>query len=306
MGMLNFLNKFNWGRGRYKRLSRTKKIIYSSGLVLIILLVLVFSYFSFKMWAISPAELELAKLANSWDKELICHETCRARRQQISSVIVGDLKQNKESVVAQRLEEYFLNDAVSSGFKENIIDILAVVYGPNQPPSYIQSYFKQLDAQPALQASILGLFSPAALGVTVSGANQASKILSKQNPLNDYFLILQSERNLAVKIKAVTALSNATDKEHNFSAEQLLLIRDLILDLSTPHYLRQSLVLLLSDYYAFFPIETGEILYIVYDSGVTGDEISRAFSADILNRVAGENLIVPEVSSAAWAEYYNN
>ena len=294
------------GRERYQRLSFAKKVIFIFSLVLIIFLTLILSYFSFKMWAISPAELELAKLADSWDKEDICHETCQMRRQQISSVIVGDLKKNKESVVTQRLEEYFLSDSVSFGFKENITDILAAGYGPNQPPTYIQSYFNQLDAQPALQASILGLFSPAALGVTVSDVNQAFDTLSGHNPLNDYFLILHSERNLAVKIKAVAALSNATDKEHNFSAEQLLIIRHLILDSLTARRLRQSLVLLLSDYYTFFPAETAEILYIVYDSGVGDDEISRAFSADILNRVAGENLIMPEVSSAAWTEYYNN
>ncbi len=311
MNKLNWLSRLNWreklragwrqGRERYRNFPVPKKIMVALGLAAAVLAATGITYFSLSLFLISPAEIKLAELADSWNKEELCHEVCAAARRQAALAVADDLKNNPDVRTARLLKKYFLSATAGPEFKGELVRILAAAYGADNPPDYIKSYFDQSDGAPAVQAAILVVFRPAALNINAPAGRAAGL-----SPLADYFLILKSNRDLAVKQAAVEILSNEPDKAHNFSVSQLPLIRDLILDQATPPRLRQSLVLLLGDYFFLFPADTALILRIVYDSGVAGDEISRAFSADILNRLDGAKRPVPAVSPESWEEYYNN
>jgi len=259
------------------------------------------TYISISLCLVSPAEIKLAALAASWGKEKICHEDCAAARQQDATAVIADLKADPDSRAARRLREYFLSAAASPDFQAELVRILAAAAGADNPPDYVKDYFQRSDGSPLVQSAILSFFRPSALGASASAGSVAST-----SPLAGYFSILGGDSDLSVKQAAVEALSNESDKAGNFSAGQLRSLRGLILDPATPRRLRQSLVLLLGDYLPLFPGAAASILHSVYQSGVGGDEVSRAFSADILNRLAGAKLVLPPVSPEAWAEYYDN
>jgi hypothetical protein len=288
-----------WREG-YHSFALSKKIIIMLGLSGAILLALGLTYFSYHMIRLSPAEIKLAALAYAINQKKPCHETCAAERHQATQIIIDDLKNNHNNRTARRVEKYFLAGEIGEEFKQELVKIIGRAYGADNPPDYIKTYFKQADAVPALEAAILGIFSPRALNLDDEHENTATSSLAA------YFSLLNSQSDLVLKLAAVENLSNEEDKIKNFSLDQLNQLREIILQPTTPSRLRQSLVMLLSDYFSLFPQATAVILHDVYDSDMTDDIISRAFSADILNREAGEKLAMPIISPEAWAEYYND
>jgi hypothetical protein len=247
------------------------------------------------MLIVDRTELSLEKLHRSYRDEPICHETCAAARETAVSVIVQRLKEYPGSNNTQRLKAYLLdgnNEDNEIDFQIGLIDIIREAFGSDNPPGYVRDYMAEGE-EPSVRAAILSSFSAWALS-------------DAANPFDYYYEILASGEDIIVKLAAVRALSSTADQESLFASEQLRYIKKIIFDSENDKRLRQALILLLGDYYPVFPNETKDILSVFYKTDISGDSISRAFAADILNRLAGEELAVPEVSAAEWDEYYSN
>ena len=288
-------------RARFlKRYSAGQKFLLA-GIVLGFLLVF---YLAGAMLILSGAELRLAELRASWEEEPICREDCQLWRRGKVAEIVRELERKPDSRLARRFKKYFYDQNLSREFKIELVKITRQAFGPDNPPAYLKDYVQlsgsEIDSR--LQAAIIAVFSPLAL---------ASEELATFGPLDFYFSLLLSEADLFLRREAVRSLSNHPDKSKDFSANQLEIIKSLVLDLDLDNRLRQDLVFLLGDYYPFFPDKSREIWAAIYDF-VFNDEISRALAADFLNRLAilaGEDdQAWPdlEISAAAWEEYYQD
>lgn len=296
------INFKNW----FKSCSFKKKLLLGGGILTILILI----YLLIALLAVSPVEIRLAELKNSWENEKICHESCALRRAEAEEAVVGvlmvDFNAVKESRLAKRLKIYFLDEKLSAEFRSELVKILRRAYGPAKPPLYLKDYLTRDDGNPAVQATIINSYGAAVLNQAALNDKGGDK--AGVSPLNYYFTLLTGDRDLVLKLEAIRALSNYPDKINYFSTDQLAAIEKLALDPATDSRLRPSLILLLTDYYPLFPKETAAILKMIYGEKNAGDEISRAFAADILNRFGakGDKWPIPAVSDAAWDEYYNN
>lgn len=257
-----------------------------------IILALVLLYPVVSMLAVSRAGLDLERLRRSFRDEPICHEACASEREAAESAIIKELKEKPSSRDWRRLESRFLDETEEISFRISLVSVAQGIFGSDNPPGYIRAYMTEGDDS-SLKAAIISSFSASALSASV-------------NPLDYYFEILTGADDLIVKSAAIRALSSSANKEEYFDIGQLEHIKKLIFNSGTDKSLCQSAILLLGEYYPVFPEETKNILSVFYKTESRGDSISRAFAADVLNRLGGEELIVPEISAAEWEEYYNN
>lgn len=276
-------------RNFFRRLFASRRKLFLIGGALLLLIV---SYLSVAILMVSPAEMNLERLRRSFRDDLICHEACAAGREASISIIVKDLKENPDSSGARHLKDYFLDEKNNLAFRIRLIGIIRTAIGPDNPPGYIKDFMAG-GGDSLIRAEILMAF-------------KASALSSEDNPLDYYYKIIAGNDDLTVKLAAIRALSSLEDKSDYFDIGQLELIKKIIFDSGTDKRLRQPLVLLLGDYYRLLPDETKNILIALYKTESSGDNISRAFAADILNRLAGEELSVPEISPVEWDSYYNN
>ena len=249
-------------------------------------------YLLILMLSVSGSELCLEDLRRSFEEEKICHEDCSVQREKSSLELIGGLADNPDSKAAKRLEDYFLDEDSDLDFRIALIDIISRSAGNDNPPDYIKEYLRG-GANAPVRAAILSSFT-------------ASALSSEINPLDYYYKILAGQEELAVKLAVIRVLSSLNDKKEYLDSGQLELIKGIIFNSGTDKRLRQPLILLLSDYYLFFPDEAKGLLSAYYLTASDGDTISRAFAADSLNRLGEDEYIVPEVSPEEWDEYYND
>lgn len=277
-----------------------KRWILAVGLPLAALLI----YFSWAVATVNPAELKLAELKYSWDRELICHEDCSDRRRAAENIIISAIRRDPDSPAARRLQDYFLDQNTTEEFKSELILILRTAVGETVAPGYLAAYLKDSGANPTLQAAIIEAFSPTALGFP-----PAAEPGGGSGGLDYYFDILSGAGDWRLKMAAVRVISNYPDQSAVLNVSQLNVIKKIIFTRETERHWRQQLVLLLADYQKLFPGPTEEILVEVYNTDITDindDAVSRVFAADILNRRGAGQLALPIVSPEQWEEYYNN
>jgi hypothetical protein len=261
------------------------------GLSFLGLLAVFIIYVAVALLSVSRAEISLARLKNSLETEKICHENCQLNRAQEQTEIVKAL-QTSEGRLKKRLLKYFFDSQESREFKKELIKIWRQGSQTNDLPSELEEYLQSPVGDPELQALIIKSWL---------AENTA------RPRIDYYFSLLSGDADLILKEEAVYALSNIKDKKSYLTAAQLENISHLVLSATTANKLRQSLILLLADYYSLFPAETENILLAVYKNSNLPDKISRAFSADLLNRRRGLiKFTLPEISASEWAEYYNN
>lgn len=256
-------------------------------------------YVTVSMLVLSRGEIYLAALRTSYRLEPLCHDRCLRERYQIRDRVVTELKTKQFGRLARRIENYFMNPEEDFNFRSELALIYQQALGRDNPPDYLRAYVANSQSDERLVARLLTLFSPLAL------SGDSTLI----NPLDYYFSVLNSGASLAMSEAAVLGISNYPDRESTFRVEQIATLKELIMSPGTDDRLRPSLVMLLGDYYSLWPDETSEVLRTVYTL-LVGDEISRAFSADLLNRFEpqggpeGGEWVAPEVSSEAWSKYY--
>jgi len=292
---------------KLRRFRLSQKLIIGAAL----LLAGVGLYFLWALRSVSSAQLSLAELKSSWDRDIICHEACALSRQKDEDVVIAGLKkdhldasvlavgaESNQSGLSRQFRSYFEEPGAKAGFQKELINLWSEAAGPDNPSAYFKNYFQNASSGNEVAAAMLTSFSAASL----TGTDDSGQV---DPPLTYYFNLLKSTSSLDMKQAAIKFLSNYPDKPRDFSKQQLVLIKSLILDKNTATSLRQSLVLLLDDYYQLFPKMTILVWQNIYQSKNT-DEISRLFTADLLNQEAGQNLALPEVSMTAWQNYYHN
>jgi len=271
---------------RKKRGSLKAKIIIG----IISLIIILTLYLIFSLLFIGRERIILAKLRNSYNFEIICHEDCRLRRELEINKLINLLKQ-KNKKLEEQIKNIILNEEEEIELRQELIKILSQVNDTENIPEYLKLYLEDSSAEVALQTTIINSFAVE--------ANEEAEI-------KYYFNLLAGEADLNLKLEVIRSLSNFENKKKLFSKTQLELISKLALEQNTSKNLRAPLILLLSDYYPLFPNETKKILTQVYNNKNT-DKISRIFAADTINRYLKNNkLTVPEASNEEWNNYYNN
>jgi hypothetical protein len=272
-------------RTSWQKCSLKQKIWWLAGGLVAPLVV----YLLIALSSVSAGEVRLAELAGSWTKEKVCHEACASNRRALEEAIIDELAGSTRSArrTARRLEIYFLDEDSDAAFRQRLVSILGRAFGPDDLPPYLSDYLAREDGQADVRAAIIDAYGTAF------------------SP--DYYLtVVKGSGETSLKQAAVRALSVYPDKAFNFSVAQLATIGESVFDKTLPQSLRAALVLLLSDYYSLFPTETDKLLRTIYGADKEVDVISRAFAADILNRHGQKTWLLPDISEAQWAEYYNN
>lgn len=294
-----------------------RKIIFilsSAALFLIIFLLI-------SLLRVSQSEIALAELKESFKREPICHEECYLWRENKENIIGLDLK-NGSVKLEKRLVTYWYDQAENFDFKKELVRIAFLAYGRDNLPAYLGDYLTDPKADQRLVREISTNFylNPqnnqnllVSLAEAINNAAsstekiEAIKTLGKvggDSEIDNYFLLLNSSEDLPVKLQAIKNISNILEKSKYFTSEQLEKIRDLILTSEIEADLRRELVLLVGDYYLVYPEESAAIWKEVSEN-TNLDSISRLFSSDNLNHLAGTKLELPAVSPEEWADYYN-
>ncbi len=270
---------FNWhGLKRGQTLFRAFVLILFVGL----------AYFLFSLIFISPGQLSWLRLRQSWQSEAICHEACWARRRAWQADIVSRLSSGDRQLSIS-IKEYLESGPVSVESRQELVKLLALAFGPNNPPDYLVDMIDE--AEPDLQAAYYSSFHP-------QGLLAAPYYVS---------LAADSSQAMPVRLAALASLSGLPEGNRRIDSNQLAILGGLALSAETEAKLRQRLVLVLTDYYSDFPELVPEILKKIYASDSLADDISRAFAADWLNRLsASSSYPLPPVSEAQWQDYYNN
>jgi len=301
-----------------QKLFKTQRRSIISGLS--ILGIIMFLSLMLSFVSISKSEIALAEIEKSVAQEIACHEACFAWRQERERLIVSELKKGSKKI-SQRIFNDWQNAKKSIEYKKEIIKILALTYGANNPPNYINDYLSNPGVEQALVFEILSKFQIDSHTsdklsntlndeiITATSSQEKISILKTMSIVNSpgeidsYFMILKSGDETALKREAIKNISNIREKSLVFTLDQLKTIESLIHNLETDARFRQELVLLIGDYYRVFPEQSVGLWQGVFTNSSL-DNISRAFSADSLNHLAGLSLTLPEISPTEWSEYY--
>lgn len=273
-----------------------------------------------KMMSFSSSELALAALEDSFRNDEVCHEKCSQWRLEKEKEIVGDLK-NASRKIEKRIFTYWQSSLTSLDFKRELIRLLAMAYGEDNPPEYIREYMSRPELNVALLREIVTNFNSSAsrnqimkkniyniIKVSESGEDKVEaiktlKIINNDSEIDAYYQLLVSSSSPELKLEIVKNISNIKDKRRLYTIYQLNEIKNLVLMQDTNEKLRQELALLLGDYFLIYPKESAVIWRSIYDDKSL-DSISRSFSADSLNHLTNANLELPLVSDMEWSNYY--
>lgn len=272
---------------RYFIFFQQRKIIWRKFFLTLSLALFLFFliYYSSSFFLISQEEICLENLKQSFMQESLCHEDCAAQRVKDKKCLSLNLKRKPK--IEKKMQSYIYNENMQLDFRIFLIGVFRNVYGADNPPESLFHYLSLQSGNKSLQAAIIRFF------------NFSNLSANKDNPLDYYFAILENENSAnEIRLEAAVKIATYKDGEKYFSIHQLTLIESIIFNRTSDKYLRQSLVLLLADYLSVIPEETKILLEKIYQSNFSGDNISRAFAADLLG------VPLPEISQAEWDAYY--
>lgn len=241
-------------------------------------------YYSLAFLLISKSDVCLAELKRSFEEDLICREACALNRLENKKCLISVLKNNKK--LEKKLSQIFLDESLNLEFRKELINIFASIYSYERAPDFLSNYFSEEGGDKNLKLSILRSFK------------EVEEIRGQTSLIDYYFSVFKDNLDPSIQQEALVKISAYPEKFVAFTSEQINFIREQIFLENQDSRLRQSLVLLLSDYHKFFPEEVEFLWRDILVANFYQDNISRAFAADFLD----EN--PPEVSQAEWNNYY--
>lgn len=301
----------------FKKMSKKWRTV----LMLVVPILLLLIYFLLKLFSVSDSEIALAELQKSYTNDSICHGKCAIWRRERELIIVKDLKDKPERLL-KRIEYYWSALPDDSEFKIEVVQIMFLAYGEDNPPVFIKNYVDSQTANLSLLREIIIRFNSLAVNNRRLSSNltqliktsssseikiEAVKTLKEINndgEIENFFQILATNSDLDLKLEVIKNISNIRDKTDVYTLEQLEIIRTIVINPDSEINFRQSLVQLIGDYYLIYPEESRDIWQDVYDNPAL-DNISRNFSGDYLNHLSNMNLDLPSVSENEWEDYYN-
>jgi hypothetical protein len=278
-------------------------------------------YLGISFLSVSKTAVALIELESSFAPEIICHEKCALFRQAREQLIISDLRRSNTKT-AKRLFKSWQNKKLSLGFRREIVKLLFLAYGANNPPPYLKTYLVENEADLEVIQEIIARFPLIVNGYEEFKNKLAERLaqepsleerldflrilreISNDSEIDSYFTVLLGSDDKDFKRETLKNISDIKDKTRYFKLEHLEIIKALILKDATDNSLRRELALLIGDYYLVFPEESAALWEEIYRQESL-DAITRLFSADSLNHLRQSNLILPEVSTEEWNEYYN-
>jgi hypothetical protein len=270
----------------FNKLPKTKKILFGTLLVCFFII----SYLIVSLFSINTNRLELAQFRKDVMLAGPCHEDCLLKRKLVEEKLGGSLK--TDSKLENDIKKYFLEndgDINNVGFQKELLKIIVLAYGSNNPPEFILDYLTNQNSNPAIKAEIIRLFLAS---------------IPDKSLFDYYFLVLNSAEDKLVKEEALRTLSNLENKINVFKVEEIINLKELILSEDISLSLRSDILLFLGEYYPVFTEETKLALTEIYAS--TQEPIIKIFAADMLISFGYNEFLIPEASDAEWADYFNN
>lgn len=250
-------------------------------LVLISPIFILFIYYSISFLTISRADICLEKLKRSFNNEELCRDNCALSRLENKKCVLNEFR--KASKIERKIFHYLAQKELVFNFRRELVDIIRLAYQNQEAPSVLLTYLESDLIDEKIKAEIFKAFDWEIKG---------------RSPISHYLDIINSDASLELRLAAVLKISIYYDQKSALSVDDLEILQKVIFKTNTPTYLRQSLVLLLGDYYKLYPEATRELLSEIVEANFYQDNISLAFAADLIG------LELPEVSQAEWDRYY--
>lgn len=301
---------------KFFKKDKKRRWLFLSALILLGLI----TYLSVAFFTISPEEVALAELRQTFVPGIICHEKCALFREARERLIATAWRRQQAKTSKLFFKSWQETDS-NPAFRQELVKLFYLADSDNPPP-YLKAYLIADEADLGVIREIIFRFPLITSGYSEFKNKLASRMaqapslaerieflkilreISNDSEIDSYFSVLIGEEELDFKRETIKNISNIKDKSAYFTLEHLDIIEALILKDETEPALRRDLALLIGDYYLVFPKEAALLWKKVYAEKDL-DTITRLFSADNLNHLESSNLDLPEVSPAEWAEYYN-
>lgn len=289
---------FDFKLTSWKKLLKSLRPI-SLVLVVVIPIAILSLYYLIALFSVSPKALCLEALKFSFENDKVCRDNCALYRLENKTCLIEALKfksQTKNSSelitknsfeissLEKKIFNYLKNEDLDYNFRFELVNVIAQASSNKIAPDFLVSYLESPLGDEKIKAEIFKAFDWE---------------LVASEPLAYYLAIINSEASLELRLAAALKISSYPEKNLAFKVNDLEILREVIFNIKTPSYLRQSLVLLLGDYRRYFPEESNLLLAEIEKANFKSDNISRAFAADFID------LPLPEISQEEWNDYYN-
>lgn len=307
---------------KIKKFVRKNWLICAGSFGFILLLMMFLPLFR-SSWLYYPDSLRvriaLKKLVASSETARYCREDCLSKRLVYTEIISNFLKQ-KENNLESDLETAITHPKILAETRSLLIKIwqesgrapslkLKELYNNSDTDIYLRAELANAWPElssPSFFAEVIGNFKgadsdkdrEAILALLVNRSDLVILKLIWDIILNDY------PDNL--KAKAWFLLANIDNKKMAYQSEDLINLRAILESANYPQRLKDQAILILSDYYPFYPEPSELLLLDVVSRTKYFDNYQRTFAIDILNKNRSEKISAPSLSLVDWDKYFRN
>jgi len=288
----------------------------------IILLMMLLPVFR-SSWLYFPDSLRtriaLKKLAASSETAMYCREDCSAKRLLYKNIISSGLSREKEKLLPD-LEAVILDSKTLPEIRSLMIAIWQS--GGFEPSAKIIEYYNNSNNLFSLRAELASAW-PQISGTSFYGEiignfktaksdqekeNLLSLLIGKSDQVivNLIWNIILGDYSDNLKNKAWFLLSNIENKQTAYKIGDLDNLRAVLESGDYPHRLKDPAILVLNDYYLYYPELSEALLLDVISRAKYFDVYQRNFAIDILNRQRTVKLPNLEISPADTDTYFKN
>jgi hypothetical protein len=264
------------------------------------------------------AKIAISKLAADKQTAIYCREDCLANRLLYKNIIVSALKSNKDLLTD--LEVLIINPKVLTEIRFLVIKIWQES-GAEPSPKLKEFYSNsdnafnlRLDLAQAWPQLVTDSFSAEVIGNFKNSSSDQEKIvllnslLGKSDPVITKLIweIILDDYSSSLKNKAWFLLANIENKQSAYQVADLETLKTILDSKDYPVRLKDRAVLILSDYYTFYPDLIETLLVEIVNRSEDFDTYQRNFAIDILNKQRAVKLPNLELSQAELDAYFNN
>ena len=288
-----------------------------------IVLVILFLPIFRSSWLLYPeslrARIAIIRLANSKEAGIYCREDCAAKRLMYKNIISAALINEKEKLLPD-LESKILDARLLPEVRRLFLQIWQE--SGLEPSDKIRDYCGNKENSFEIRLELVATWPQLAgnsyeaeiIGNIKMAKTEAEKIellgllrgRSEQIVMTTIWDLILGEASNDVKAKAWFLLANVENKQQAYLADDLDKLRAVLESGDYPHRLKDQAILVIADYYSYFPMPSEALLIDVVNRPKYFDDYQRSFAIDILNRNRNTKLLGPELTEADWASYFNN
>lgn len=265
------------------------------------------------------AKIAIKKLAATSETSFYCRDDCATKRLLYKNIISKILLTEKEKLLPD-LERVIISPQV---LPEIRILMVKIWRESGQEPSLkLKEFYNDPKNSLSLRAELARawpeLVDISFYGEIIGNFKTASTDSEKENLLN---LLIGKNEQIVIKFiwdiilgdysfdlknKAFFLLANIENKQLSYQASDLDKLRSVLESGDYPHRVKDQAILVLSDYYSFYPEPSEALLVDVINRIKYFDDFQRSFAIDIINRYRTLKISSPELSQADWDAYFTN